>query len=244
MQPITSYQSTVGELLRVVLQGPPKIGKSCVACQFPDAYIIDVDCNLGGPLRYLERNKLPLPLGYDVLDRDEAGVLVPMSARYARLDKLLVAAQANPDIKTIVLDSATNLTEVIIAEVMRQQMKTTMSKQLWGFFYNTSKNLIATLTQMRKHIVLTAHEKQNTTEEGATIYPYEVNWPGQFGKNIGAFFTDVWRCEVDEIPKGMETSYKWWIRTMPNHKFKLGNSLDLPARFEFKWETIAEKLKK
>lgn len=234
----------MGELLRVVLQGQPKIGKSCVACQFPGAYIIDIDLNLGGPLRFLERNNLPKPIGYDVLDRDAKGAIVPMSMRYTRLNELLIAAQTNDDIKTIVLDSATNLTEVVIAEVLRQQMKSAMTIQLWGFFYNTSKNLIATLTQMRKHIVLTAHEKENKNDEGATIYPYEVNWPGQFGKNIGAFFTDVWRCEVDEIPKGMETSYKWWIRTMPNHKFKLGNSLDLPARFEFKWETIAEKLKK
>lgn len=242
MQTIDSYQSTVGSLLRLVLQGPPKQGKTCVALQFPGAYVVDIDLNLGGPLRYLEKNHLPMPVGFDVIDKDETGKEIPISNRYTQLNKCLLAAQVHPDVKTIIIDSATNLVPILIAEVLRQQMKPAMTKQLWGFFYTLGYQFFSTITSMRKHIVLIAHEKINKDDGGAIVLPYEVAWPGQLGTNIGSFFTDVWRCEVIETPSGANSVYKWQIRTMPNQRFKLGNSLDLPPVFEFKWDTIKAKL--
>lgn len=243
MQPINNYSSTVGKLLRVVLQGPPKSGKTCLACQFPKPYVIDVDVNLGGPIRFLQKNNLALPVGYDVLDKKEDGTEIPLPLRYNRLNECLIVAQQNSDVETIIIDSATNLVDIIIADVLRQQNKSAMSKQEWGFFYSTGKHFVGTLTSMRKHIILIAHEKINKTTDGSIAYPIEVAWPGQLGTNIGSFFTDIWRCEVEEVPSGMTSTYRWKIRTMPSFKYKLGNSLDLPPLFEFKWSTIAEKLK-
>lgn len=242
MQPITVY-STTTDFLRVILQGPPGAGKSCLASQFPKPYFVDIDVNLGGTLRWCRINNKQLPVGFDTIDRDETGAMVPMAARYARLDRLLQEAQANPAIETIVLDSATNLADVLVAETLRKQGKSVMSKQEWGFFFSYGKALMGTLSSMRKHIVLTAHEKVNKNEAGAVVYPIKLAWPGQLGQIIGAFFTDVWRCEVETKPSGLATEYSWIVRTMPDYQYELKNSLGLPPKFKFDWNLVVERLK-
>jgi hypothetical protein len=242
MQPITNYADK-NDKLRLLLQGSSGAGKTSCACQFPKPYVIDIDVNLGGTLRFLKERNLALPVGYDVLDKDENGVDVPLPLRYQRLSKCFAEAQKNDAIETIIIDSGTTLAPVMIAEVLRQQGKSEMTKREWGFFATLGQHFMATLSVMRKHIVLIAHEKTVTDANGSIVYPVKVAWPGQVGQNIGVFFTNVWRCEVQATASGMQTNYKWQIRTMPEYKYELKNTLGLPPLFEFKWETIAEKLK-
>lgn len=247
MQPIASYQNQ-NDKLRLLLQGPSGAGKTTLACQFPKPYIIDIDVNLGGTLRFLKERNLALPVGYDVIDKDEKGVEIPIKLRYARLDKCLKEAQLNDDIETIVLDSGTTLADVLIAEVLRQQNKTAIAdfkdgRQFWGFFAILGRHFMATLTSMRKHIVLVVHERMLTTPEGSVVYPVKISWPGQVGQNIGIFFTNVWRAEVKSDVVGVQTNYTWLIRTMPEYRYELKNTLGLPPIFEFNWNLIAEKLK-
>jgi hypothetical protein len=242
--------------IRAIVQGPPKSGKTCLACQFPRPHIIDVDVNLGGPLRFLRAHNLALPVSFDVIDKDEKGnpildrtstkkdAAMTPTGRYQQLERVLLAAQTNTEIDTIVIDSATTLSDVFIAEVLRQQGKTQMDKQMWGFFLMLGKHFMGTLTQMRKHVILLAHEKTKTDAAGNVVLPYEINWPGQLGQIMGAFFTDVWRCEVTSAPGTTpgRTNYKYVLRTMPNYQYKLGNSLELPDIWEFSWNEIQKKL--
>lgn len=243
MKPITEYAKQ--EKLRLLLQGPPGAGKTVVACQFPRPYIVDLDRNLAGPIRTLKRLGLPLPVGYDNVDVDDTGKTIPENLRYERLTALLKAADASDEIDTIVIDSATNLSTLLVSETLRKQNKPTMSKQEWGFFFNYGKQLMEKLTNSRKHIVLTGHEKINKTEDGAVVYPVQLAWPGQLGTILGAFFTDVWRCEVKETPAGMDKSiYKWLIRTTPNAQYSLKNGFGFDSIFEFSWSKIEPHLLK
>lgn len=245
MKPIDSYD-TDARFLRVLLQGPPKSGKTVLACQFPNAYVIDLDLNLGGPLRFMRERNLPLPVGYDVVDKDDKGNAITPPFRYTRLVQLLEAAEKDPNISTIIIDSGTMLVDLIVNETLRLQNKSAMSKQEWGFFFNASKLFFSRLASARKHIIIPCHEKINKDPAGAVILPYEVAWPGQFGQIIGAFMTDVWRCECVEGPDPARPGFSrhaWQVKTLPNYQFKLGNSLGLPATFEFTWKTIEDKLK-
>lgn len=247
--PLTSEYSEENDKIRLVLQGPSGQGKTTIACQFPGAWIFDIDVNLGGTLRFLKEHKLQLPLGYDVLDRDDSGQPVHKLQQFLRLDAKLIEAQKNPDVKTLVLDSGTTLANVLIDEVCRQQGKQSIQgfkdgRQFWGFFKPFCMNFFATLAQMRKHVILTVHEKTNKSESGAIVYPIKVAWPGQVGENIGAFFTNVWRAEVDMIPNGAKLDRKWFLRTLPTGMYELKSTLSVPERFEFSWDTIQKALDK
>jgi AAA domain len=242
MQDINTY-TTTEDYIRLILQGEPKSGKSTLACQFPGAYIIDSDVNLGGPLRYLKEHNLPLPVGYDVLDRNELGADVPMEARYTRFQLLMGAAQKNPDIQTIVIDSATSFSDILLAETQRMQPSVKDGRQLWGFFFTYGKELMARLRLFRKHIIFIAHERLDKLPDGSIAYPVRIAWPGQLGQIMASFFTDVWRTEVKQVGFTPNATYKWVVQTMPSYQYKLGNSLGLPDEFVFDWKLIEEKLK-
>lgn len=247
MQPISSY-STATNFLRLVLQGPPGAGKTVLACQFPKPVIVDVDVNLGGPLRFLQSRGLPLPVGFITLDRDDNGVEVPLAGRYQRMnDQVNKLFLEKVDFDTLVIDSATKFIDVLIAETLRQQNKAKIEdfkdpRQFWNFFGYATRAFFEVLTKIRKHIVLNVHERINKNTDGSVAYPIKVNWPGQYGAIIGAFFTDVWRAELDTqgVDASLKVTHK--LRTMPDFRYELKNSLGLPPLFDFNWQTIQAKL--
>lgn len=250
MEPISSY-ATKANYLRLVLQGAPGAGKTVLACQFPSVAVIDVDVNLGGPLRTLQRIGKPPPLGYIRLDRDSNGIEIPVNLRYKRLESEIISLQENKDVKTIVIDSATKFVDVLIGEVLRQQNKEKIEqfkdpRHFWNYFGFSSRFFFDVLTKMEKHIVLVAHEKINKDAAGNVVYPTKVNWPGQVGQIIGAFFTDVWRAEVEMVGSGMDAIHKWILRTTPDMRFELKNSMGLPAIIDcskgLPWNTIQSAL--
>ena len=239
MQTITNYATNEAHL-RLLLQGPPGVGKTSLACQFPSAYIADCDLNLAGPLRYLKTNNLPLPVGYDTIDRDETGKEIAKEFRYERLVAKLQIAAADPNVKTIVVDSATKLSDYIVDHTLRMQGKKAMEMTSWGFYLSFWKNFIGAMTTAKKHFVLICHEKVEKDEVDQSL-KYFVMIPGQMGNMIGSMFTDVWRAEVSE-KAGMPPTYDWIIRTMPSYRYNLKNSLGLPPLFRFDWKTIEGKL--
>lgn len=243
MQDPASY--ALSDKVRLILQGPAGSGKSDLACNFPKPYFIDIDVNLGGVIRRRTKSKLPLPIGFDFLDKNDKGEPITMPNRFKRLDELLLAAQSNDAVETIILDSGTTLVDVMMAEVLRQQSKSEFTKREWGFFAILAKKMLGTLAAMRKHIVLICHEKTEKDEKGAVVYPTKIAWPGQVGENLGAYFTNVWRCENKQVPKlpGPGVDYKFLVRTMPDYKYSLKNTLGLPAEFEFDWKLIDNALK-
>jgi hypothetical protein len=241
VQDINTYTTTT-DYIRLILQGEPKSGKTTLACQFPGAYIIDSDVNLGGPLRYLREHNLPLPVGFDVLDKNGTAD-IDMLGRYTRFQMLMNEAQRDDRIQTIVIDSATSFSDVLLAETSRLQPSVKDGRQLWGFFFTYGKELMARLRLFRKHIVFIAHEKLDKLPDGSIAYPVRIAWPGQLGGIMASFFTDVWRTEVKQTGFSPNAKYKWVVQTMPSYQYKLGNSLGLPDEFEFDWKLIESKLK-
>lgn len=238
MQTIDTY--TKETYLRLLLQGAPGTGKTTLACHFPGCYIADCDINLAGPLRWLKANNGTLPLGYDIIDRDDEGKEVEPIDRYQRLIKCLATAIQNPDVQTIVIDSATKLSDYMLLEVQRQHGKKEMSIALWGAYLMLWKHLLSRISAQRKHFVLICHERVEKDEIDMSL-KYFVLVPGQMGNIIGSLFSDVWRTEVSTA--GIPPKYSWNLRTMPDTKFALKNSLGLPPIMQFNWKLIEEKLK-
>lgn len=240
--PLIDQYTVKDAKLRLLLQGPSGSGKTTLACHFPRPWIFDLDRNLAGPLAWLRRNNRPLPVGYDVMDTDDNGKEVPMPFRWDRLDQKLREVQARDDVDTIVIDTATRLSDIVMEYTKRMQPNTKDGRQIFGFFYQYGKAFLDVLTRMNKHIVFICHEKPVMTESGGLV-KYEVHWPGQLADIMPAFFTDNWRCEVQAIPSGLELKHKWVLRTLPAPYLELKNSLNLPQVFEFDWNRIETALK-
>jgi energy-coupling factor transporter ATP-binding protein EcfA2 len=236
--PINNY--TQESHLRLLLQGPPGSGKSTLACHFPGAYVADLDINLGGPLRFLRENNGPMPVGFDIIGRSDDGKEVPLKDCYQRLGAKLNAALKEPGVETIVIDSATKLGDYIQAEVLRTQGKSEMTLPLWGFYLQTWKHFITQLSAQRKHLVLTCHESVEKDEIDQTLR-YFVAVSGQMKWVIGSMFTDVWRCEV-AVTAGANPKHTFQVRTMPDFRYSLKNSLSLPPIFKFDWKLIEQRL--
>lgn len=230
--------------LRLLLQGPPGSGKSTLAFQFPKPWFFDLDHNLGGPVRFAREHGLPLPVGYDVVDRDDEGKPIERRLQFKRMVERAQALNNDPNVETFVYDSGTIVVDLLIEEVLRQQGKTAVSdykdgRQFWNFFAVAAKQFMGALTNTRKHIVFTIHEKQNKDTNGAVVYPVRNTWPGQTGEMLGLWFTDVWRAQT----KNEGNKVKYVLATTPSYQYALKNSLGLPAEFEFDWKLIESKLK-
>lgn len=123
----------------ILLIGEPGAGKTSLSCQFPNTFVLDVDGNLAGPVRYLRsQNKQPT-FSYDtVLFTDKATLdlygikdqneffgppdklSVPRQWRFRLAAFHLDAAVADPKIETIVISSFTTFNDVLMDEVYRQ----------------------------------------------------------------------------------------------------------------------------
>jgi DNA polymerase III delta prime subunit len=226
MTPISQY-STKADYERLLLQGPPGSGKTTLACSFPAPYFIDIDVNLAGPLRYRTKRQLSLPVGYDRLDVDDDGKPIKgVIQKFNRLDKLLLAAQANTEIQTIVLDSATGLSSLMLDKTALENPTVKDGRQLFGFFLKAGLNLIGTLTAMQKNMVLTAHEVVDV-DAMTGAKQYRVMWPGQLHTYMSSFFTNAWRTEV--VSDGYPPKFTYKVRTMQDASYYgLKNNYELP----------------
>ena len=88
--------------------------------------------------------------------------------------------------------------------------------------------------------MLTCHESVEKDEIDQTL-KYFVQVAGQMKFVIGSMFTDVWRCEV-AVTSGPNPKHTFQVRTMPDFRYQLKNSLSLPPIFRFDWNLIEQRL--
>lgn len=231
--------------LRALIQGESGASKTTTALQFPGVWVIDCDLNLGGPLRWLKANGKTLPIGYDTIDKDDEGKLVPENLRWQRM--LTVLAELGKKahtigLRTIVFDSMSKMNDYNKAHVLRTNPTKSggFEQTSWGFFYSNWIQLVGLVTAQPVNCVFTAHDKVDKDElDGST--KIMLNTQGQFQSVAKSMFTDVWHAEVKA--EGMPPVYKRVLRTCPDYKHEgLKNSFSLPPLWEFNWKQLEDAL--
>lgn len=124
----------------VLILGEPGTGKTLLSTQFPNCFVLNVDNNIEGPIRWLRCNGgktdfyygnvmfaeskeelAKIGLKADVPDPNHLGVIpVPREWRFRWGAYQLLQACASPDIDTVVIDSLTTYNDVVKDEVRRQ----------------------------------------------------------------------------------------------------------------------------
>lgn len=254
MKSITSIDPN--EQFGLLLQGPPKTGKTELLCLFPKPWIANADSNLSGFARRCKEQGFTSDMVYSDIMRDDNGkALVDKDGRpdsdlvWARFLKETSAAIADPNIKTLGFDSVTTIAMAAIAFIMSDRVKRTgkgtkdqTEIQDWNTHQNLWKMLIMRLRTTGKMVVFLAHEEGMKDEISGGILKWAVNIPGgKLQAVFGGFFSDVWRTEVDEVKKDgvMKTEYK--VRTKPNSRLDLGGSIVTPDSTFTRSDSLVEQ---
>lgn len=214
----------------LLLIGPPKSGKTVFAMNFPDPYILDCDNNLAGALRYHNHVKKPFPFWFDN-PNDEPDP----AKRWTFCMKALGEAVQHPEIKTIYVNGLSLLGYYLEQHILANSTKggggmndlviageKVMNMSQWGPFKNLMSKLVMGAKSSGKLFIMDCHEHIELSESGATV-GYKPLISGSLRNNIAGFFTDVWRCETTNGPKGSTYS----VRFQPKSLMQIGNSLNI-----------------
>ena len=122
---------------------------------------------------------------------------------------LLNKAVADDKVESVILDSLTSITEIILDEIRRQAnlplgdpfgVQTTdkpLRIQDWGAFSSLFKNLLFQLMGSGKRIVVIGHIKIDKDELTGQLNEM-INMPGQFALQISSFFEECWLLYSEE----------------------------------------------
>lgn len=227
----------------LLLVGPPLSGKTTVAMQFPDVYVISTDHKLKNAIQRLPAGK---KWWYDYVDVDDFGRSVPYHEQWARATTLLKNACVDPQIRTIVWDNLTDLSGMLQAHIIANGGsklvvggEKVMEQTHWQPFKLLLQRSIALARGSGKVFIVCCHEVIDKDEiSGMMVYRPLV--PGQLRDHLGGFFTDVWRCETDVVPG---KPIRYFVRTVPTPRMSLGRSVaGLPDEFVFDWDTFSKLL--
>lgn len=228
MKSATEYKPD--QAFALMLIGPPKAGKTCFALNFPKPYILDCDNNLAGALRYHNHAAKPFDFWFDN-PADEADP----NKRWSFCMKALLEAVQHPDIKTVFVDGLSLLGYYLEKHILANSNKGTggmndlviagekvMNMSQWGPFKNLMSQLIMACKASGKLFIMACHEQTELSDTGAVVR-YVPLISGSLRQNIAGYFTDVWRCETNNGPKGADYS----VRFQPKSLMQIGNSLNI-----------------
>jgi AAA domain len=218
MQKIETFNSNLGTAIAIV--GPAGSGKTVLGMRlFPKTYVLVADLNFKSGLDYLRsKNELGNIVGFDTVLVDEKGQKIPPNLRYDRFWKLINEAAENPDVDAIFVDSATFITEYIIAKIVGATTEAGVmiagGKESWPKWAAVAVTWRGIVTQLRatgKKFVLAVHEAKNL-DESDQIWKHELLIPGQTKDLLPNLMSDLWRTEVKEhLGK-----HEWMVRLLPN----------------------------
>lgn len=208
----------------IIIIGDPGTRKTTLCLSFPSPYFLDCDGNMSAPVEQTGiRNFF-----YDRATHDSEGKEIHPILRFQHCVKCLNEAVAHPDIKTIIVDSLTSFTDIVLAEIMRQEHGATaatetardaahnkpMRIQDWGKFAFLLKNIVTKLRTCGKTIVFTAHNNFEKDEVDSRFKQF-INVPGQSKTTLSGLFTDCWHTFLEVKGIGEAAKHNFLVRTLP-----------------------------
>lgn len=230
MKSASEYQ--IASALSVLLIGPPGGGKTGIAMSFPDPYFIEVDRNLDSAVRVSGTKRFWY---------DEPTTMVPEEQVWSKTVELAKNACKEPQIKTIIIDSFSQLAGYARAHILDKlkRMGAVDNKgkpldniriQDYLTLLDWFRQFVFALRSSNKHIVFTSHQQLIQIDDNTAPY-WALAIPGQSKDSFAGWFGDSWAC-VNEPVSGGKT--KFFIRTRPTY----GTTKDLKTSMRSMPESI------
>lgn len=230
MKSSTDYK--VAGTLGLLLVGPPGTGKTGIAAAFPDPYFLEVDRNLDSAVRVMGTKRFWY---------DEPTTMVPEDQVWKKSLELLKAAIKDPDIKTIIVDSFSQLAGFARADLLSNLVRmgavdnkgkplTNLRITDYGTLLDWYRQFVFALRSSNKHIVVTSHQQLVQVDDSSAPY-WALAIPGQAKDSFGGWFPDTWAVQVEQVAGGKQ---KYVIRTRPAY----GTTKDIKTSMRLMPETI------
>lgn len=217
----------------ILLKGAPKSGKTTKAAQFPKPVFFNFDNNLAGlgrlPKAVRDNIRIVNPFA------DDSGKDVPDTQIWTNFTKQLTRVVADDSVRTVVVDSLTTLASRLMDQIVGSPLPTAkITLPHWGDFARYLKwfgDEFLCDPKLDKNVIVIAHEQIERDELTQSIQ-YTLNLGGQMRSSFDLYFSDVWRCFVNQ-PQTGDVEYK--VRVQSSSQFTASTTLEgLPK--EFVWE--------
>lgn len=187
-----SLESIVSPFVSMLIYGKPGVGKTVFGggSQVFRTFIFDVD---KGTLS-LASSKTSQRLtanGYPPIHKELIKAW-PVST-YSDFEEGLRWFIANEkQFDLVLIDTGTELQRMLVDEIMRKNKHVIPDQRDWGMALTSMEYLTRTLRDMRKHVIMLAHETYSTDQQTliTTHYP---NFKGQFAKDYAKHFSVIAR---------------------------------------------------
>lgn len=240
------------QAIAVLVAGEPGSGKTNLCLDWPDPYVIDCEGNMKNAIERHAGKRF----WYDNPERDDKDALLPEDQRWTRIEQLLNANAAKPEVKTIVVDGLGAVTDYLKAFLVTKGGdaekplvvggQRVMTKSLWGPFADLLKRFVFKGRSYGKPFVLTSHLKVDENEMTA-VKEQRVNLQGQLVSDFPKLFTDFWMTVATPVPVSKEypTGVKYSVKTVPTIRITLKCSCGLPPEFETRgpeWQALMQRI--
>ena len=228
--------------LTLLLKGVSGVGKTTKAAYFPSPVFFNFDNNIAA-LRKLpkEVHDAVRIVNPRINDKNEE---IKPELVWGNFVKQLEKVLEDDSVKTIIIDSLTTLSEVIIDKSLGTgSPDKRIELQNWGDLNRFLKwigDFLLCAQELDKHVIFIAHEmmeKDKLTEE----IIWTLNIGGKIRTSYDLYFSDVWRCFIKQGTSGPD----YMVQTVPGSNFSAKCSLNLPDKF--KWldqiKSIQEQIK-
>lgn len=221
----------------ILIEGFPGSGKTTLALQFPNPWLINCDLNEEGPLEYLKKvNKRPAKLKVsDIPYADdhtkENPKLVPPGDRLDRMFRETKAAVADPETTTIIIDGMSTIDTFIYNKVQSQlsiPTGTPFRIQDWRPFRDYLMTFVGLFRYCGKTVIVTSH-LESVTNDKNVIVGYKPMVSTKVGEQFAGFFTDMWLMEA-KPDVGNTVAYT--LKTTRSPLYDLKNAYLMPAEIK------------
>lgn len=187
--------------LKVLAYGDFGTGKTRFAATFPKPHYIDFDggiLSLGG-----------MDIDYETFSKDPDRAKKEFERFQKHVRDYVLPKVKDGTFETIVIDSLTTLSEVILNAILIEEKRDHPQLQDWGQQINGLVQIINKLVgNKRCHTIFLAHEQVYTNEDGAIIKGLPL-LTGKLAPKVGLYFDEVYRT----VAKRAGDSPKFQLQT-------------------------------